>query len=122
MSGGTLLIDIAGPISGQFSVLDVLGNANLDGLLHPVLLNGFIPTVGESFAFMNYGSLFGAFSIIRDLNFDNMHWSVAYQPTYAVLTAEAGRAVPDLDSTLLLLTLGLLGLVAYRRQFLRGQP
>src|SRR6185295_10591272 len=102
-------------------VLDVLGNANLDGLLHPVLLNGFIPTVGESFTFMNYGSLFGAFSTIKDLNFDDMHWSVTYQPTYAVLTAEAGRAVPDLGSTLLLLTLGLLGLVTYRRQLLRGQ-
>jgi hypothetical protein len=60
---------------------------------------------------MNYGSLFGAFSTIKDLNFDDMHWSVTYQPTYAVLTAEAGRAVPDLGSTLLLLTLSLLGLV-----------
>ena len=27
MSGSTLLIDIAGPNTGQFSVLDVLGNA-----------------------------------------------------------------------------------------------
>jgi len=116
MSGGTLLIDIAGPNTGQFSVLNDLGTANLDGILDPVLLSGFIPTVGESFTFMNYGSLFGEFSTIKDLNFDNMHWSVTYQPTYAVLTAEAGRAVPDQGSTLLLLTLSLLGLVAYGRQ------
>jgi autotransporter-associated beta strand protein len=121
-SGGTLLIDIAGANSGQFSVLDVLGNANLDGFLHPVLLNGFIPTVGESFTFLAYGSLFGAFSTIKDLNFDDMHWSVTYQPTYAVLTAEAGRAVPDQCSTLLLLMSALLGLVTYRRQLLRTQP
>jgi len=122
MSGGTLLIDIAGANSGQFSILDVLGNANLDGSLHPMLLNGFIPTIGESFTFMDYGSLFGAFSTIKDLNFDNMHWSVTYQPTYAVLTAEAGRAVPDPGSTFLLLTLGLLSLVTFRRQLLRGRP
>ena len=30
MSGSTLLIDIAGPNTGQFSVLDVLGNANIN--------------------------------------------------------------------------------------------
>jgi autotransporter-associated beta strand protein len=122
MKFGTLVIDIAGPNTGQFSVLNDLGTANLDGILEPVLLSGFIPTVGESFTFMNYASLFGEFSTIKDLNFDNMHWSVAYQPTYAVLTAEAGRAVPDLGSTLLLMTLSLLGLVAYRRQLFRAQP
>jgi len=112
-SGGTLLIDIAGPNTSEFSVLNDLGTANLNGILDPVLLNGFIPALGESFIFMNYGSLFGAFSTIKDLNFDNNmeHWSVTYQPTYAVLTTDAGRAVPDLGSTLLLLTLSLLGLV-----------
>jgi hypothetical protein len=59
------------------------------------MVERFIPTVGESFTFMNYGSLFGKFSTIKDLNFDNMHWSVTYPPTYAVLAAEAGRAVPE---------------------------
>ena len=122
MKFGTLVIDIAGPNTGQFSILNDLGTANLDGILDPVLLSGFIPTVGESFTFMNYGSLLGEFSTIKDLNFDNMHWSVTYQPTYAVLTAEAGRAVPDPGSTFLLLTLGLLSLVTFRRQLLRGRP
>ena len=69
MSGGTLLIDIAGANTGQFSVLDVLGNANLNGFLHPVLLNGFIPTIGESFTFMDYASLTGAFSSIQNAGF-----------------------------------------------------
>ena len=38
MSGSTLQIEIAGPNTGQFSVLDVLGNAtiNPNGLLDPV--------------------------------------------------------------------------------------
>ena len=51
MSSSTLLIDIAGPNTGQFSVLDVLGNAtiNPNGLLDPVLQNGFVPMVGELF-------------------------------------------------------------------------
>jgi VPDSG-CTERM motif len=125
MSHGILLIYIAGQNTGQSSVLDVLGNANLNGILHPVLQNGFISTVGQSFTFMNYTALTGAFSSIqgRSFNHGREHWSVTYQPTYAVLTAEAGPAnVPDQGSTFLLLTLGLLGLVTYRRQLVRGQP
>jgi autotransporter-associated beta strand protein len=110
-SNGTLLIDIGGSNNGQFSVLDVLGNANLDGFLHPVLLNGFTPTIGESFTFLDYASLTGAFSSIQNQVFDNgmERWVVTYQATDAVLTAT--RNVPDLGSTLLLLTLSLLGLV-----------
>jgi autotransporter-associated beta strand protein len=111
---GGLLIDILGPNTSQFSVLDVLGNANLNGVLHPVLLNGFIPTVGESFTFLNYAALTGAFSRIGNQNFDNgmERWSVTYQNTGATLTVI--KSVPDQASTLLLLTLGLLGLSGCR--------
>ena len=119
---GKLLINIAGPNTGQFSVLNDLGAANLNGMLDPVLLNGFIPTVGESFTFMNYGSLLGAFSTIQNLNFDNNmeHWAVTYQPTFAVLTVKAGSVhVPDQASTFLLLTLGLFGLLMCRCSLLR---
>ena len=99
-SFGTLMIGIAGSNTGQFSVLDVLGTANLSGILDPVLLNGFIPPVGESFTFMDYGSVFGAFSTINNVNSDNgmEHWSVSYQPTYAILTAEAGPGRSTLRS------------------------
>jgi hypothetical protein len=31
------------------TVLDVRGNANLNGYLDPVLVNGFVPTIGQSF-------------------------------------------------------------------------
>jgi autotransporter-associated beta strand protein len=120
MSGSTLLIDIAGPNAGQFSVLDVLGTANLNGCLDPVLQNGFVPTVGESFTFMDYESVLGAFASIQNLNFNNNteHWAITYQPTFGVLTAEAGRAnVPDQGSTFLLLTLSLLGLATYRQKW-----
>ena len=92
--------------------------------MDPVLLNGFVPTVGESFTFLDYGAVTGALFIF-DPNIDNEpeHWEVSYYPTYAILTVAPGNVpVPDRGSTLLLLTLGLLGLVTYRRQLLRGQP
>ncbi len=115
-SNGRLLIDIAGASNGQFSVLDVLGNANLNGFLQPVLLNGFTPTIGESFTFLDYASVTGAFSGIQNQVFDNgmERWVVTYQGTDAVLTAT--KNVPDQGSTLLLLTLSLLGLVTYRQK------
>ncbi len=120
----TLIIQIAGASPDQFSVLNVLGNANLTGFLDPVLLNGFVPTIGQTFTFLNYASLTGEFSHIKHRVFDNglLQWSVIYEPNHAILTVESRTIVPDQGSTFLLLTLGLLSLVTYRRQLLRGQP
>jgi len=116
------MILIAGANLDQFSVLNVLGTANLNGFLYPVLLNGFVPTIADSFVFMNYASFTGEFSHIKNRVFDNglLQWSVIYEDNHAVLTVE--QHLPDQGSTFLLLTLGLLGLVAYRQQLLRGQP
>jgi hypothetical protein len=119
-----LMIRIAGAGAAQFSVLNVLGTANLAGQLDPVLLTGFVPTIGESFTFLNYGAVNGTLSIFNP-NIDNLreHWEISYFPTYAVLNVVAGNvAVPDQGSTFLLLTLALLSLASYRRQLLRGQP
>ena len=116
------MIQIAGGNTGDFSVLNVLGNANLNGYLDPVLLNGFVPTFGQTFTFLDYASLTGEFSHIKHRVFDNglLQWSVIYEDNHAILTVE--HHTPDQGSTFVLLTLGLLGLVAYRRQLLRGQP
>jgi len=118
----SLMIQIAGMNAGQFSVLDVLGTANLSGRLDPVLLNGFIPTIGQSFTFLTYAAVNGTLSIFNP-NIDNEpeHWVVSYQATNAILTVAPGNVpVPDQGSTFLLLMLGLLGLVTYWRQLLRG--
>jgi autotransporter-associated beta strand protein len=119
-SDGRLLIEIAGANNGQFSVLDVLGSAELDGFLYPMLLNGFTPTIGESFTFLDYASLTGAFSHIGNEVFNNgtERWVVTYQATDGILTAT--RNVPDQASTLLLLTLGLLGLVGVQANLHRN--
>jgi autotransporter-associated beta strand protein len=121
-ASATLMIDIAGSSLGQYSVLNVFGNASLRGFLDPVLLNGFIPTVGEQFIFLKYGSFFGSFSSIQNQTFNGgtEHWDITYGSTSAILVAEAGPATntPDSGSTMPLLTLSFVGLVMLRRQWL----
>src|SRR5262249_43395201 len=113
----TLMIQIAGVNPDQFSVLNVLGTANLNGFLDPSLLNGFVPTIGDSFVFLNFGSQTGEFGHIRNQVFDNgmLQWSVIYEDGHAILTV-GPNTIPDQGSTFLLLTLGLLGLATFRRQ------
>jgi hypothetical protein len=67
----TLMVQIAGTNTGDFSVLNVVGNTNLNGFLDPVLLNGFVPTLGQTFPFLDYASLTGEFARIKHRVFDN---------------------------------------------------
>jgi autotransporter-associated beta strand protein len=89
----TLVIQMAGADLGQVSVLDVQGNANVRGTLQPVLLNGFVPAIGQSFTFMNYAALTGSFSRIQNQIFDHgrKRWSLRYDPTSAVLSVVRNR-------------------------------
>ena len=101
----------------DFGVLNVLGTANLSGRLDAVLLNGFLPTVGDSFTFLTAVAVNGTLFMFNR-NIDNLpeHWVISYGPTFAILTVAAGNvSVPDAGSTLLLLVVGLLGLLICRR-------
>ena len=87
------------------------------------LLTGAV-AIGDSFVFLKYASVTdGGFQILNPVfNHGTEQWSVAYLRNRAILTVEQhAPGVPDQGSTFLLLTLGLLGLVTYRRQLLRGQ-
>jgi autotransporter-associated beta strand protein len=86
-AGGTLSVQIGGADVGQVSVLNVQGNANLGGFLDPVLVNGFVPKIGQSFTFLNYESFTG-FLRIRNPVFDHGRklWLLTYNPTSVVLT------------------------------------
>jgi autotransporter-associated beta strand protein len=110
-----LMIQIAN--TNEFGVLNVLGAANLAGRLDTVLLNGFVPAVGDSFTFLTAGVVNGTL-FMRNRNIDDLplHWEISYFPTFAVLTVAAGNvSVPDAGSTLLLLVLALAALLMCRR-------
>jgi len=65
----TILIQIGGAGAGQISVLNVQASVILNGDLNPVLVNGFVSQIGQSFTFMNYASLTGFFSHIQNQPF-----------------------------------------------------
>src|SRR4029077_10299380 len=83
----SLVIQIACTDPDQVSVLNVLGNANLNGSLDPVLVNGFVPAVGQSFTFLCYVSVTSFFSHIKNPVFDHgtKRWSLLYGPNSAYL-------------------------------------
>jgi hypothetical protein len=69
---GTLLIDISGP--KDFSILDVTGEALLDGTAEFDFLNGYVPGPNTSFAFLEAGSVVGDFTSLSFINppFNNL--------------------------------------------------
>jgi RHS repeat-associated protein len=62
-AGATLNIEVGGTTAGtQFDQLDVTGAATLNGTLNVTLINGFGPQSPQTFQFLNFNSLSGAFS------------------------------------------------------------
>jgi len=63
---GILSIQLGGNTAGtEYDVLNVSGNANLDGEVHLRLENGFIPAYGDQFTVLNAGSINGEFTNVR---------------------------------------------------------
>src|SRR5579875_850502 len=81
--------------SSSYGVITVGDGATLDGTLDIVFENGFVPSIGESFAFLNFapGGLSGAFAHIQGLTFDGglEEWTIGYDNAdgQVILTAES---------------------------------
>ncbi len=93
LANGTLDELISG--ASNFGVISVTGPASFDGTLDVMLENGFIPTVGDQFAFLDFtpGDLSGTFADFLDQIFDNgaEKWGLDYNNSGGdlTLTAEA---------------------------------
>ncbi len=61
-NGGTLTIALGGTNSGQSGMLKVDTTATLNGPLNVKFVNGFIPSVGQSFKILSYAILNGNFT------------------------------------------------------------
>ncbi|MBE9160631.1 putative Ig domain-containing protein [Nodosilinea sp. LEGE 06152] len=86
---GILNFDLGGRTAGTaFDLLSITGTATLDGTLKINLINGFTPTIGDTFQVLKAGTLSGSFTNIQGLNLGN---GVILAPTIAnnslILTA-----------------------------------
>jgi autotransporter-associated beta strand protein len=112
----TVDIDLAGLTQGsEYDFINVASLAQLDGTLSVHLLNGFMPTAGNVFDVMHWGSRTGEFASFAGLDLGG---GLFLQPVYGAsgLTLIAA-AVPETETWLMLFAgTGLLGFVARRRR------
>lgn len=103
--------------AGNSGLLSVTGDLTLDGILDINLLNGFTPTNGETFELIGYtGVESGIFSTITGS--DAGFWTVLLENDQVDLAFNSSGStttstVPDVGSTLLLLSAGLAGLALF---------
>ena len=103
-STGALGIQIGGSSAGTgFSQLNISGSASLAGTLDLSLINGFIPSNGETFEILTSSGLSGTFSTVNGLQEGNVTFTVAYTSDDVVLDAHvSSSAVPEPASWLML--------------------
>ena len=90
-ASGIAAIDIGGLAANQFGRIAVTGVSNLNGTLQLRLVNGFVPTLGQTFAVLTYGSRNGQFTTIVDQDaVDGIGYSPTYNATNLTLTAVVG--------------------------------
>jgi hypothetical protein len=91
-SGGTLAIAIGGsPASKDFGLLQIAGNASLDGTLALSLANGFTPSLGDVYTIVTAGGIGGTFANVTGLDIGNgTKFVVGYAAKKVTLTVVAG--------------------------------
>jgi hypothetical protein len=64
VTGSDLEIEIGGPNPADYDEINVTGHVTLAGTLHVTFINGFTPTAGQTFHFLNAGSMSGSFDVV----------------------------------------------------------
>ncbi|OPY03607.1 MAG: Lectin C-type domain protein [Syntrophorhabdus sp. PtaB.Bin184] len=85
-TGTTLAIEIQGTGASEYDRLVVTGAAQLGGTLTVTLLNGFMPSPGDSFTIMTYASHTGTFSTTNLPALTDGSWLISYNNTSVVLS------------------------------------
>lgn len=94
-AGGRLKIELGSPI--DFDRLAVTGNVTLGGTLEISLVNGFTPSVNQTFDILSGGSFAGAFSSVILPSQEGLVWDTSQLSTGMISVAVAGLPFAEGD-------------------------
>jgi len=84
-------LTVGGAAANQFGHIAVTGLATFDGILNVKLSGGFVPTIGQTFRAMTFGSRSGTFALISDQDpGDGVTYAAIYNSTDVTLSVIAG--------------------------------
>lgn len=124
---GTLLIEVGGLLAGtQFDVLDITGDAYLDGILDVDLYDLgsglFSPSINDSFDILTAGSIYGSFDLLMlDVLGEGLAWELSYLTdeigsTDVLRLNVVGASVVPVPAAVWLFGSGLIGLIGVARR------
>jgi fibronectin-binding autotransporter adhesin len=96
-SSATLNMELGGTIPGaEFDQAHVAGQLALDGALNVSLINGFSPTIGNTFDILDWGTLIGTFStLVLPALAGGLSWDTSQFYTNGVLSIVAPGLAGD---------------------------
>jgi fibronectin-binding autotransporter adhesin len=115
-AGSTALIQIGGTGAGQFDELILSGALTAGGAFDVDLINGFNPSIGNSFDVLDFGSASGTFTLALPALGAGMAWNTTALLTTGTISIVAGStAIPEPTSIALALGAMVAGRVHRRR-------
>jgi hypothetical protein len=106
--------------AGTYGLANIDGPVALDGTLEVTLDDGFTPSLGESFTYLDGtpDEMSGAYASVIGQPFAGGQWQVAYNNAAGTVTLTAIEAVPE-PTSLAMLCLGGFGLLRRTRRSVR---
>jgi hypothetical protein len=91
-SSGSFNVQIGGLTVGkQYSQLAVANGASLNGTLNVMLINNFVPAIGNTFTILTGSAVSGTFATVNGLSINSgEHFTIKYNPTNVTLTVVSG--------------------------------
>jgi hypothetical protein len=84
-------IYVGGTTAGTYGDLAVTNGVSLGGMLNIKLVNGFVPTVGDSFTILTGSAITGTFATVNGTSINSSeHFEVNYTSTAVTLTVASG--------------------------------
>lgn len=90
-TASTLRMELGGSIVGsQYDQINVAGKLTLGGTLEVTLINGFVPSAGQTFDLLNWGTVAGAFASLQLPSVPGLAWNTSQLSSGIVSIVSAG--------------------------------